>query len=91
MYWTGDHYQSVLCSQKIDKTPVYALDTAKVAQMKMIKRPDTISRKAIGHVYYVKINGKVEFYTAEGYHPVYTSKRLRPLSLYMYTKYVLDR
>jgi hypothetical protein len=91
MFWTGDHYQPILCSQHIDNTPVYALDKMKVAKLKLIKKTDTISKKAIGHVWYAKINRKIEFYTSDGYHPVYTSRRLRPMSLYIYTKYILDK
>lgn len=91
MFWTGDHYQPVLCSEKVGKTPVYALDRQKVDRLKMIMRPDTITKKSVGHIWYAKINGKIEFYTADGYHPIYTSRRLRPLSLYIYSKYVLDK
>jgi hypothetical protein len=90
MFWAGDHYQPVLCSQKIENTTVYALDDEKVARLKKINRPDTITRKGIGHVWYVKIRGKIEFYTAEGYHPIYTSRKLRPMSLYIYSKYIIS-
>jgi hypothetical protein len=91
MFWTGDHYQPVLCSQKIENATVYALDRDKVARLRMIVTPDTLTKESIGHVWYAKIHGKVEFYTADGYHPIYTKKRLRPLSLYMYTKYILGK
>jgi hypothetical protein len=90
MYWADDHYQPISCNQKIENTPIYALDSMKLAHLKLITNTDTIGKKAIGHVWYAKINGKVEFYTSDGFHPIYTARRLRPLSLYIYTKYLLN-
>ncbi len=88
MYWAGDHYQPVLCSQKVGTMPVYAIDTIKVAHFKKITEADTITKKAMGIVWYAKINGKIEFYTSNGFHPVYTDKRLRPVTEYIIDKYV---
>jgi len=89
MYWVGDRYKPVLCSLKMPDTPVFALDPEKIQRLRMITKPDTITKNSIGHLWYAKINGKLEFYTAGGNHPVYTNRRLKPLSLYMYTKYIL--
>jgi hypothetical protein len=89
MYWAGDQYKPVLCNVEMERTPVYALDPDKVQHLKMITKSDTITRKSIGHLWYAKVNGNIEFYTAPGYHPIYTNKPLKPLTLYMYTKYIL--
>jgi len=43
---------------------------------------------AIGYVWYVKLNGTIEFYTAEGYHPVRRELRLLPITLYMINKHI---
>jgi hypothetical protein len=91
MYWAGDHYKPVLCNLKFEHTPVYALDADKVQHLKRITKPDTITKKSIGRLWYAKVNGNIEFYTSPGYHPVYTNKMLKPLTLYMYTKYILYR
>jgi len=91
MYWAGDQYKPVLCNVKIENRPVYALDIEKLEHLRMITKSDTITKKSIGHLWYAKINGKIEFYSASGYHPVYTNKPLKPLTLYMYTKYILSR
>lgn len=88
MYWASDHYQPVLCNQKVDDTPVYALDSLKAANFRKIILPDTITTKALGRVWYVKVNGKIEFYTSGGFHPVYPEKRLRPLTAYIIDKYI---
>jgi hypothetical protein len=50
-------------------------------------RPDTLTQRALGHVWYSKIDGLVEFYTAGGIHPVHRERRLRPLTAYILQKY----
>lgn len=89
MYWNEDHYEPVSCSQKIENTLVIALDSARLNNFKRITTPDTITRKALGHVWYFKMNNKLEFYTADGIHPVYSEKRLKPVTLYIIEKYIL--
>lgn len=88
MYWTGDHYESISCNQKLDGTPVFALDTIKVAHLKKITNPDTLTQKSLGRVWYAKIDGGVEFYTSDGYHPLYNDLKLRPITTYILKKYV---
>lgn len=87
MYWNEDHYQPVACSKKINGAPVYALDSAKVTHLKKINRPDTLTRRSIGIVWYSKINNHVEFYTADGFHPIHNNRRLKPLTELILEKY----
>lgn len=88
MYWAGDHYQPVSCNQKFKDTLVVALDSVMLHQFKKITKPDTITARAKGHVWYVKVDEGIEFYTSDGYHPIYHQKRLRPLTDYIIYKYV---
>lgn len=88
MYWANDHFQPIPCSQPIPNTLVVALDTAMVKNFKKITRPDTITHHAKGHVWYSKINMKIEFFTAEGKHPVVIGRRLKPISDYIIDKYI---
>ncbi len=88
MYWAGDHYQQISCSQKLGDTLIVALDSMKLNHFKKITQPDTITKNAIGYVWYVKINGSLELYTADGNHPVHQEYRLRPITLYMINKYI---
>lgn len=88
MYWAGDHYQPVSCNQKFKDTLVVALDSVMLHQFKKITQPDTITARAKGHVWYVKVDDGIEFYTSDGYHPIYHQKRLRPLTDYIIYKYV---
>jgi hypothetical protein len=87
MYWTGDHYQAISCNDKIEDFPIIALDTFKVNHLKRITRPDTLTGYSLTKVWYAKIDGKVEFYTHSGEHPVDHKKRLLPMSRLILSKY----
>lgn len=88
MYWAGDRYQRVSCSQKMEDVLVIALDTAKLRHFRKITRPDTITSNIKDRVWYVKINGAIEFYTSGGYHPLDRHLRLKPLTDYIIRKYI---
>lgn len=88
MYWADDHFQPIPCYQKIPNTLVVALDSIRVKNFKKITRPDTLTHQAIGHVWYSKINMKIEFFTADGEHPVVIGRRLKPITDYIIDKYI---
>jgi hypothetical protein len=88
MYWAGDHYAPVSCSQKLGDTLIIALDSEKLNGFKKITQPDTITYRNIGAVWYVKINGNIEFYTSGGFHPMDRELRLRPITAYIINKYI---
>ncbi len=88
MYWTGNQFRPIPCNQKVEGIVVLALDPEKVHHLRKITRPDTLTKFSIGKVWWGKINGKVDFYTAGGEHPEDNRKRLLPLSAYMLNKYV---
>jgi len=87
MCWTGDHYRRVSCKQRPGENPVYAMDSLKLEKFKRITTPDTLTANAIGRVWYSKINGNIEYYTADGFHPVHTERRLHPLTVYMLNRH----
>ncbi|ANH83108.1 hypothetical protein A8C56_20885 [Niabella ginsenosidivorans] len=89
MYWAGDHYQQISCSQKVHGALVIALDSEKLVYFKKITRPDTITEADINKVFYIKFGRKIEFYTERGVHPVYTERTLKPLTGYIYEKHIL--
>lgn len=88
MYWKEDHYEPVACNQKVSNAMVIALDTVKLKYFKKITVPDTITYEAVGKVWYSKIEGKIEFYTSGGEHPVVFGRRLKPITNYMIDKYI---
>ncbi len=85
MYWKDDHYERISCSQKVRYSKVIALDPDLLQNFKKITRPDTITYNSIGKVWYIKIKGKVEYYTDMGYHPLEMKVQLKPI-----TKYIID-
>ncbi|MBB5395084.1 hypothetical protein [Mucilaginibacter sp. AK015] len=87
MYWAGVQYEKCSCDIKKSDTAIIAFDKEKAA-LKKITRPDTITYGAIGRVWYIKINNSIEFYTAYGFHPLETRKRLKPITKYIIDKYV---
>jgi hypothetical protein len=61
--------------------------TLKGQRFKKITKPDTLTSSSLGHVWYSKIDGAVEFYTADGFHPVHTERRLKPMTVLIMNKY----
>jgi len=88
MYWAGDHYEQVPCSENAKGRLILALDEDKLKNFKKITRTDTLTAWSIGKIYYLKNNGALEYYTAGGNHPVFVTRYLRKLSPYMYEKYI---
>jgi len=85
----SEDYEEIACDAKIPNGTIIPLDTFKVAHLKKITRIDTITRNAMGNFWYAKINiGSAEFYTSDGFHPKYTAKKLKPISLYILNKYI---
>ena len=88
MYWAGDHYQPIRCDKKLDNTLVIALDSDKIVHFIKIAYQDSITFNAIGHVWYAKYRGNMEFYTSDGFHPIDPGLRLKPITPYIIRKYI---
>lgn len=88
MYWTGDHYDTISCTDKQTGRLKLPLDLEKMRNFKRITIEDTITEKSIGILYYIRINGGREYYTAGGNHPVYVTRDLQVLSRYIFDKYL---
>lgn len=91
MYWSGDHYIDRDCDQKMPNVQLIALDPFKLKHFKRITRLDTITYHDINKIWYAKIDNQIEFYTAEGYDPRQPGRQLRPVSKYIYEKYILKK
>jgi hypothetical protein len=92
MYWTGERYQAVSCDIKIGNTPIIALDTFKVSNLKRITRPDTLTKYSLGKVWHIKIDrDSAEFYSSGGYYPLDHKKGLVLSSYYILNKYALSK
>lgn len=89
MYWEGEQYVETACDKQIPNTIVIGLDQFKLDHFKKITQLDSIAESDIGRVGYYKIKrDKVEFYTSGGTHPEYPNKHLKPMTWYIYNKYV---
>lgn len=87
MYWTGDHYEKIDCNADIkDK---HLLNEEKWKNFRKITHPDTITAWSVGKLYYLKTNNVMEYFTADGKHPVYTNRTLKVLTQYMFEKHIL--
>jgi hypothetical protein len=89
MYWANDHYEPISCNKRPNDTTiaVIALDSVKQQHFKRITHADTLTASSIGKVWYVKVNGGLEYYTSAGEHPLYPEKRLLPLTIHILDKY----
>ncbi|WP_421938250.1 hypothetical protein [Pedobacter sp.] len=88
MYWAGEYYKGIACDKNNNiSTPVVQMDRNKLMHLTKITVPDTLTKNAIGKVWYSNIKGHHEFFSDSGMHPVDTAKRLRPLTAYILFKY----
>lgn len=88
MYWAGDHYEKVACTEEKKDRLLLPLNEERIRDFKRITQQDTITENSIGIVHYIKRNKTIEYYTAGGNHPIELNRSLRPLSRYMFDKYL---
>ncbi|MGZ4159648.1 MAG: hypothetical protein ACXVNF_02460, partial [Neobacillus sp.] len=88
MVWVDDRYQPIDCSEKSLHPPVYHINHQLVDNFKKIMKPDTLTPRSIGKVWYAKFNGRVEFFTSAGPYPLDTNRRVLPMSEHILEKYV---
>lgn len=91
MYWVGNHYEPVRCDDRSINAVKIPLNLETLKSLEKINEADTLTKADINKKWYAKINGKPEYFTAGGMHPVDTAKRLLPLSNHIVTKYILDK
>ncbi|MBV4359924.1 hypothetical protein [Pinibacter aurantiacus] len=91
MYWNGDHFEAITCSQNPGNSILVPFDDVKLSGFKKITNPETITLKAKGRVWYAKVKGGIEFFTSEGPHPTDQQLRLKPISDYIIKKYIFSR
>lgn len=91
MYWADDHYEKVTCTEEKKGRLLLPLNEERIRVFKRITQEDTITEKSIGKVHYIKRNKTIEYYTTGGNHPIELTRSLRPLSYYMFDKYLRKR
>lgn len=88
MYWAGDSYAEMPCNEERSGRLKLPMDPEKMKNFKRITREDTITEKSIGRIYYIRIDGRIEYYTTGGNHPVDVTRTLKVLSSYMFFKHL---
>lgn len=86
--WNDDHYEPAACSSRASVLGSFGVDTGTVRKLRRITMPDTITRNSIKRLWYTKIDGQIEYFTAPGFHPSHPDRVLKPLTIYMYNKYL---
>jgi hypothetical protein len=89
MIWVGDHYERVSCDSSGGMGLVLGLDANSVRHLRRITRPDTLTEKDIGKVWYRKRGAdSLDFYTTGGRDPVDPNLDLKRLTVYIFEKYL---
>ncbi|WP_316806240.1 hypothetical protein [Pedobacter agri] len=91
MYWTGYHYQPIMCNEAKPGFIVIPLNENKLKRMQKIPYWVKVTKRDVGKLWRAKTVDGVEHFTDSGMHPVDTSKRLLPLSSYMVAKYQTEK
>ena len=92
MQWNGDHYEKVICEEKVqgigsfNKASVFDSSQFNLHKIEVCDTTTFFVRdKAV--VWYCKVDGKPEYFTSHGCHPV-TGKPLKPITDYIIKKYI---
>ncbi len=87
MTWKYDRYELVSCEEPPPGALVIPFDDKLFTSFRKITQPDTLTQYSDGKVFYLKYHNKVEFFTMNGFHPVYRDKALKQLTEFIRVKY----
>jgi len=89
MYWTGDQYEAIACDKKAPNIQPVLADDFKLEHFKRITKRDTLTYQDINKVWYASVDKQIEFYTTDGEDPRLAGRQLKPMSKYIFEKYIL--
>lgn len=89
MIWNDDHYEPTDCNDHSSGKPFYPIKHELVDHFKKIVDPKTLTLASLGKVWYGKYNGNIDFFTDSGPYPLDTNRRVLPMSVHIYQKYIL--
>lgn len=93
MYWEGSSYERIDCSEILHpNVQIIPIDEKLLEYLHRIEVSDTTTFFKAGRpvVWYLKVDGVIEFYSADGKHPI-NGKDLRPITPYILDRYVLNK
>jgi len=85
MYWDEYKYVETDCQSSIPANRIVGFNKDQFNTFFKIMRPDTLSKKDVGIVWYSKIDNEVEFFTSSGHHPIEIKKGLK-----LATEHIID-
>jgi hypothetical protein len=88
MYWDGNRYVPAECDKTSAGRTTIPLDNRVLKNFKKVRWPDLLTKKDIGKVWYVRIDGDHEFFTDSATYPTDPQKRLKPLSAFILSNHV---
>lgn len=92
MYWSGDRYTAVPCSEAHKDTPVVPLNSLKLNLLRKVTDISKINENSLGKVWYVRLRkDDYEYFTDSGFHPVDTQLRLKPITKFILARHILNR
>lgn len=91
MYLAGYHFEPISCDEIKPKVLIIPLDENKLKRLRKIPFYLKVTKHDVGRLWRANINGRPEYFTDSGMHPVDIEKRLVPLSNYMVTKYETEK
>lgn len=91
MYWNGDQYVPVSCNEDPNDRIFLPLDVKKMKNFQRITRKDTITKRSVGKIFYIKNNNTIEYYTYSGNYPADLNRYVKKLSLRIFEKDSLKR
>jgi hypothetical protein len=75
MRWKEDRYVAVMCDASLEEgIEKVAIDTFLLNHFRMITQTDTITRRSIGKLWYLKHQKHFDYFTISGKHPIYRRK-----------------
>lgn len=90
MYWAGSQYEKIDCNENLHpNVKIVSLNEQSLNYLHKIEVSETTIFFEAGKpvVWYLKVDGKIEFYSSPGNHPV-NDKPLKPVTAYIVDKYV---
>ena len=91
MYWDEDQYKSIDCNETLYSKQVIALNNDLLNNYKKIVCWNNLDSSSIGKVWYFKIKNEVQLFNGPGPHPEHKNMYARPLTKYMYNKYIVNK
>lgn len=89
MTWNGFKYQMVNKDEVKPGVLNFIIDDRQLNQQQWISCADSISRKHVGKIWYIRNNNLVELFTSDGYYPPEPKRKLHILTDRIYNNFIV--